>query len=222
MRLCGWLILNIFALSLVVFCYVTNAKGDGAEARPVDFQKYKACGVCALYECARIRGNTATLEQLYEILHPANDGTNTLAELAIAAERIGFLPIATKLSYQGLLSMPTPSIVHVREVVGEADGNHFVVYLGATGRGHPVILDAPAGPNTMSQAVFRGRWTGNALILCESQDEASRVLSLLSSPPWTNMQTWSVLALIMSALGGALTIRCLSRRVPNCATSYTE
>lgn len=203
---CGIPVLLVMAFAHRAFA------NDDQSIGAVDQQKYKACGVNALYECAGIYGRRVSFEQIYDSLRPGTDGTNTLAEIAAAAKSLGYAPVAANVTYDALVALPVPSIVHVRQLVGQPDGDHFIVYLGSTPKGEPVCLDAPEGPRILSQAAFNAKWTGNALFLCESLTQAGELRGRIQPGFWRLPGCWVGSASLLVVLVGSLIAKELRER----------
>ncbi len=203
-----------------------SAKAVGADTSPPadpsakseDFA-YRACGVNCLYAVMAMAGMDTDLNRVRGLLKPRPDGRNSLAEMEAAARQAGFHPVGGRLGPDKLGLVPVPSVLHMKVLPGQPAGNHFVVYLGQTEKGHPVLLDAPNPPAALARGKFETLWTGNFLAPCRSETEASGLLTALgqaSGTWWSDPLLWTA-GVLISALWFVA-----SRRTPQRTLAITR
>jgi len=114
------------------------------------------CAAACLAMITRFYGVPIGVARLRDLANVDRDGAS-LWSLSQAAEALGFHSRGLQLTYEGLMAIATPAIVHW-------EGFHYVVLYEARRRG--VILGDPAlGIRRLSVEEFRRGWTGRALEL---------------------------------------------------------
>lgn len=174
------------------------------ETHKIDPKEYRACGVTTLYIACQIIGVQADLPTIRASVQPAEDGSSSLEELHDAMRALGLFPVAAKLriDHDSLSALPSPAIIHARTLEGQPGGNHFVVYLGHTGKGTVVLLDPPKTPEEVTEDRFLKLWTGYVLVPCRTKGEAATVTASLESAWdwWSEPLFWSFCVLIIVLL----------------------
>jgi len=126
---------------------------------PVARSSGSACGVYALYVCAKAAGcSNFTLAELQEQLAPGPDGVSAAA-IKAAAESHGTRVQAVETDLPGLAACQLPAVLHVQ-------GSHYIAFLGEAGP-DLLIFDSRMGLVQCSREWFDKtyHWRGTALIV---------------------------------------------------------
>ena len=105
------------------------------------------CGPTCLRMVAKYYGLSYTLQELRDKSGIGREGVSLLG-ISEAAASIGFRTVAARLSYEQLLTMPLPCILHWKD-------NHFVVLVKGL-----LIADPASGLETLSKEEFLEGWLG--------------------------------------------------------------
>lgn len=116
------------------------------------------CGAACLAMVCKHHGISVPLDHLRDLAGVAHDGAS-LAGMARAAERLGFVTQGVRTSYEGLRRKTLPAIVHWQ-------GRHFVVLYGIT-KGEVRLADPAVGLRRLSREAFAADWTGVALLVMQ-------------------------------------------------------
>ena len=114
------------------------------------------CGTTCIMMIARHYGKQFAANRLRELAHVDSSGA-TLANLASAAEQLGFSARGMRLTYEDLLSTKLPCIAHWQ-------GYHYVVIYRITGQ-QVWIADPARGLRKYSRSEFADNWNGITLVL---------------------------------------------------------
>jgi ATP-binding cassette, subfamily B, bacterial HlyB/CyaB len=115
-----------------------------------------SCGTTCLMMIAKYYGKFFSSSRLRELAYVDRSGSS-LANLASAAEQIGFTTRGMKLDYEKLMSVTHPCIIHWQ-------GYHYVVVYRITGD-EVWVADPALGLRKYKKNYFMENWTGIALIL---------------------------------------------------------
>ncbi len=115
-----------------------------------------ACGSTCLMMIARFYGKNFSSSRVRDLAHVDISGSS-LANLAGAAEQLGFATRGVRLGYDDLAAAPLPAVVHWQ-------GCHFVVVYRMTDQ-WVWVADPALGLRKYSRAHFEKNWTGIALLL---------------------------------------------------------
>lgn len=115
-----------------------------------------SCGTTCLMMIARYYGKSFSSSRLRDLAHVDQSGAS-LANVATAAEQVGFSTRAMRLTYAALQSVHHPSIIHWQ-------GYHFVV-VHRVNEKYVWVADPAIGLRKYSQAEFRENWNGVTLTL---------------------------------------------------------
>jgi subfamily B ATP-binding cassette protein HlyB/CyaB len=119
-------------------------------------QDQTTCGTTCIMMIARYYGKEISSSRLRELAHVDISGAS-LANLASAAEKLGFSTRGMKLDYDTLRSSKLPCIVHWQ-------GYHYIVVYRMDER-RVWVADPALGLRKYSREEFDKSWTGIALIL---------------------------------------------------------
>lgn len=181
-----------FAFRLAVFAVVmgswrfvaaTQIHEEASKPEASPEEQYRACGVNSLYVVMQCLGVESDLTQLEALLNPDADGSNTMLEIRDVAVSQGLHPVPVRVGKDQLSSIPAPAIMHVRELAGEPEGNHFVVYLGQTESKQVLILDPPTPSRRIPPGRFQRLWTGVALAIFTDAEDADAFAAEVSELP---------------------------------------
>jgi ABC-type bacteriocin/lantibiotic exporter with double-glycine peptidase domain len=166
----------------------------------VDYKDYRACGLTSFYSMCLILGLEVDFNSVRDLLRPAADGANSLAELSEAARAVGLTPVVAELPVERevLRMVPGPAILHTKRLEGQPRGSHFLVYLGETASGAFSVLDPPYPPETVDWDRLSKLWTGFVLIPARNDTEAQAIKEALRAQTlkwWTDPGLWSAGAL---------------------------
>ncbi len=114
------------------------------------------CGTTCLMIIAKYYGKTFSSARLRELAHVDLGGVS-MANLASAAEQIGFATRGMRLDYEALKSVPHPCIVHW-------GGYHFVVVYKMDGK-HVWVSDPSLGLRKYDKESFCENWNGVTLLV---------------------------------------------------------
>lgn len=156
------------------------------------------CGPIALANCLNEIQLPASFSAIHEKHPPENEDFNLL-ELFQAAERLKAIPVGLCWS-RGLPDIDRGQFPAVLPVIHPDGRGHFVALL-STKEGDCEIWDFPSPPRWMTEATLRSdyRWNGQALHLCRTQDDASRLTRLATS---SRRPLWLVASIGFVALAG--------------------
>ncbi len=131
-----------------------------------------SCGTTCIMMIARYYGKTFSASRLHELAHVDLSGSS-MADLAAAAEQLGFLTRGFRLSYESLMSVMLPCIVHWQ-------GYHYVVVYKIDRR-HIWVSDPALGNRRYTRKYFEENWKGITLTIepTASFDEQSEDTSSL-------------------------------------------
>lgn len=198
---CRAVVRRCFIVATALLAIVAGVVADELAPPRIDPKDYLACGVNCLFVTARIKGTETDLAAVESLIKPDSNGNSTFADLAFASQELGLSPVALSLPVGQISSIPAPAILHVKQLRGQVDGNHFVVYLGATDAGDVCVLDPPQEPTLQNREAFLHRWTGNVLIPCKNEAEASslrnefselsKLHQVMSRPWYSDTRFWS-------------------------------
>ncbi|NOY81800.1 MAG: peptide cleavage/export ABC transporter [Kiritimatiellaeota bacterium] len=114
------------------------------------------CGTTCLMMISRFYGKNFASARLRELAHVDVSGAS-LANLATAAEQLGYTTRALKLKYDGLRSVPLPCIVHWQ-------GYHYIVVHKVSDR-YVWVADPAIGLRKYDREHFEKNWSGITLTL---------------------------------------------------------
>ena len=115
-----------------------------------------SCGTTCLMMIAKFYGKIFSSSRLRELAHVDRSGSS-LANLAFAAEQVGFTTRGMKLDYEKLMSVSLPCIIHWH-------GYHYVVVYRIT-ESQIWIADPAKGLRKYKKESFTENWNGITLIL---------------------------------------------------------
>lgn len=115
-----------------------------------------SCGTTCLGMISRYYGKNLSLSHLRDLAAVDTNGVS-LANLAMAAEQIGYTTRAMRLEYDDLVRATLPCIIHWQDY-------HFVVVVRADGR-HVYVADPELGLRTYGRKEFCENWRGVTLLL---------------------------------------------------------
>jgi HlyB family type I secretion system ABC transporter len=136
------------------------------------------CGAACLVMVGRYWGRIFSINHLRELANVDRNGAS-LAGLAIAAEKLGFIARPIQGTLQGLARTTLPAIAHW-------EGKHYIVVYKITQK-HVIICDPAIGQLTLSYAAFKQGWTGYALKL-----EPTQQLNAISDDRQSFQRFWSL------------------------------
>lgn len=119
-------------------------------------QSSSDCGVACLAMIAQYWGHRYPLHQLREWARVGRSGAS-LRNLALTAERLGFVSRPVRASFNRIIEQRLPWIAHWQ-------GEHYVVVYRATPQS-VLIADPAFGKQKLSRKAFLENWTGYALQL---------------------------------------------------------
>ena len=119
------------------------------------------CGTTCLMMIAKYYGKTFSSARLRDLAHVDLSGSS-MANLAAAAEQLGFSTRGMRLDYDTLRSMPFPCIVHWQ-------GYHYIVVY-QTSRRTVWVADPAVGLRKYKRKHFEDNWNGITLILEPTAD----------------------------------------------------
>jgi len=114
------------------------------------------CGTTCLMMIGKYYGKNFASNRLRELAHVDLSGAS-LANMASAAEQLGFTTRARKLDYDTLMSALQPCIVHWQ-------GNHYIVVFRINAK-HVWVADPALGLRKYNRKHFSDNWNGITLIL---------------------------------------------------------
>lgn len=114
------------------------------------------CGAASLAMVCRYYGVTASVTTLRDLANVGQHGAS-LADIARAAERLGFCTRAIQTNYETLRQLPLPALVHWQ-------GNHYVVVYEVDHAGVR-YADPAEGLKRATREEFAQGWTGYVLTL---------------------------------------------------------
>jgi ATP-binding cassette subfamily B protein len=131
------------------------------------------CGAASMAMILKFYGKKVSVTRLRDMANVSTEGA-TMMSVALAAESLGFNTRAIRASYDALLKVRLPAIVHW-------DGYHYIVLWELTAR-RAVVGDPGRGLVTYTRKEFSERWTGFALLFeptprLESVQQAKTSLS---------------------------------------------
>lgn len=144
---------------------------------------HNACGVNSLFAACVYTGIDIEFDAVEELVQPSADGTSSLADLQRAAEEAGFHPVAAHLTVSDLEAIPYPAIAHMRTRGVDSAGSHFVLFLDNTAQGM-LLLDVPSMPALRDHDWLGAHWTGDTLLLTQSDAAAESVRKQLAGRSW--------------------------------------
>lgn len=130
------------------------------------------CGAACLAMICRHHGISITLGKLRELANVTTQGA-TLDSLARAGESLGFTTRGLQCTFESLLGLDLPFIVHW-------EGYHYVVVYGIS-KGQVWVADPAVGFKKLSVAEFERGWSGTCLVFTPSQN---LVQLTASRSPW--------------------------------------
>jgi ATP-binding cassette subfamily B protein len=107
------------------------------------------CGATCLRMLAKYYGKTYNLETLRQMTFLTRNGVSLLG-ISEAAEKIGFRTIGVKITFEQLMEVPQPCIVHWQQ-------NHFIVVYKITKR-HVFVADPANGLIKYTEKEFKNCW----------------------------------------------------------------
>ena len=132
------------------------------KARPDRLESWQSCcGAVCLRTVAGLLGDPNDLATVRKILQPNSLGETSLAEIAQAAEKMGFYATGLTIKGEKLELCSVPLIVH-------KPPKHFVVLLGLGKNAGVQILDPPRTPRPMTpkQLNAQKHWNAVAVSTC--------------------------------------------------------
>jgi ABC-type bacteriocin/lantibiotic exporter with double-glycine peptidase domain len=165
-------ILSLLLLFAIQTSWVPASARDDESQGIASSGDYRACGANCLFALSHILGVDVDIDEIDRILPLGDDEKNSLAEVALAAGKLGLTPLVAKLNWDELLYVEGPAVLHVRQMEGQPSGNHFVVYLGQTLDKGIVVFDPPSTPQKVQAERFRRLWTGNVMLAFRTVSEA--------------------------------------------------
>lgn len=168
-------------------CVIVSGSFGGLESEEF------GCGSRALYTALVARGCDCRLSEVAQAINEvSNNGRDdTLTALNDAARRFGVHPLMMRFSPSQFRRLPVGTVVHL----SDRPHGHFLVYLGQTDLGI-VVGDAPVPPYIMRQQAFLERWSGNALLLFDSDYDVWCARTSAAIPRYT---LWLTIALSLVA-----------------------
>ena len=139
---------------------------------------FKDCGPTCLRIVAKHYGKLVSLQEIRELSETTREGSN-LMKLSDAAEAIGFKSIGVKISYEQLLKVTLPCIVHWNK-------SHFVVVYKIK-KGFIYISNPSYGLIKFSKNVFLSHWIGNNA----TENTKEGIALLLEVTPRFNKLKWA-------------------------------
>lgn len=130
------------------------------------------CGAACLAMICRHHGISITLGKLRELANVTTQGA-TLDSLARAGESLGFTTRGLQCTFESLLGLDLPFIVHW-------EGYHYVVVYGIS-KGQVWVADPAVGFKKLSVAEFERGWSGTCLVFTPTQN---LVQLTASRSPW--------------------------------------
>jgi ABC-type bacteriocin/lantibiotic exporter with double-glycine peptidase domain len=192
---------STLCVGLAALCIGQREPYDLGPTHKVDLHAYRDCGPNSLYLACRIMRHEISLAELKERLHSEGSKECSLLDLQQAATQVGLHPVGIRTSLPALQMIRAPTILHLKSVVGQVEGDHFLLYLGHQTQGM-YVLDAPAPAQFVPTERLNLLWTGNALVLCQTPTEVEEVRAVIeqaSAPPWWKQHAlwlaWSLLAI---------------------------
>ncbi|MDD2717532.1 MAG: peptidase domain-containing ABC transporter [Candidatus Wallbacteria bacterium] len=119
-----------------------------------------SCGTTCLQMIARFYGKNIGAERLRELAHVDRSGAS-LANLAQAAEQMGFNTRGLKLDYNSLKTVRLPAVVHWQ-------GYHYLVVYSLSDT-HVCVADPAMGKRKYTRDYFCSNWNGITLTLEPAQ-----------------------------------------------------
>lgn len=119
------------------------------------------CGTTCVMMIAKYYGKSFSSSRLRELAHVDLSGSS-MADLASAAEQLGFSTRGLKLDYDTLMTITLPCIVHWQ-------GYHYILVYKAD-RKHIWISDPALGNRRYKRAYFEENWNGITLTLEPTPD----------------------------------------------------
>lgn len=162
---------------LYLFCCPIFAVADSATPTlPPSLPQNISCGALCLYQCARILGVEANLDELNKALSKGPVANSFLA-IQEAATSLGLYSLPMELSTDDLLSLPYVSIASIVACENhEHERSHFVVVAGKRENSNSlVILDAPSPPLFTPVTSFANKWTGHVLVLSKDPIDINNI-----------------------------------------------
>jgi Peptidase C39 family len=159
---------SAMTICFLVAAYVLAPSILGAQsgARP-------SCGVECLYIMCRMNNIHVGRDELNARLGLTSGGETSFADLSTVATDLGLHVSATFVDPAHWADLSGPAILHLKGSSGRWPDQHFIVYLGKSGRNNPVILDFPNGPEEVAAKQLQGAWSGN--VMSVSRDQADVV-----------------------------------------------
>ena len=143
-----------------------------------------ACGTTCLLMISRFYGKRFSSNRLRELAHVDSSGVS-LANLAYAAEQVGYITKAVQLDYTALQSVTLPCIVHWKKY-------HYIVVYRVTKRS-VWVADPASGLRKFNRKDFLNGWDGISLILQPAED--------FEKQPETSAAFWNFTRFIMPYKG---------------------
>lgn len=134
------------------------------------------CGTTCIMMIAKYYGKTFSSSRVRELAHVDLSGAS-LANLASAAEQLGFSTRGMKLDYDTLMSVRLPCIVHWQ-------GYHFIVVYRINEK-NVWIADPALGLRKYTREYFSNNWNGISLILEPTQEFEEQKEDTLSLKKFT-------------------------------------
>ena len=113
------------------------------------------CGTTCLMMIAKYYGKNISSSRLRDLAHVDLSGSS-LANLASAAEQLGFSTRGLRLDYEALKSVPLPAVVHWQ-------GYHYIVVYKIDDK-HVWVADPAIGIRKYEKEYFVKNWTGFTLV----------------------------------------------------------
>jgi len=124
------------------------------------------CGTTCIMMIAKYHGKVFSSSRLRELAHVDLSGSS-MANLASAAEQLGFSTRGIKLDYDTLMSVQLPCIVHWK-------GYHYIVVYRVD-RKHVWVSDPALGLRKYERTFFTENWNGITLLLDPTPEFEKRV-----------------------------------------------
>ncbi len=174
---------------------VTRAQPHPDKSRQtrVDPAEYLACGVTCLFTLCKLQRVDVSFDQVRSLLAPGKEGQNSFFDIEVGARKLGLFPVAAKIGSDELACVPVPAILHLQQLEGARDSGHFILLLGLTKTGQPVILDPPLLPFSIDVERLNRQWTGNVLCVAKSKERADsmcRTLGHRRNVYWNEPLMW--------------------------------
>lgn len=115
-----------------------------------------SCGTTCIMMIARYYGKNFSSSRLRDLAHVDLSGSS-MANLAFAAERLGFSARGIRLDYDKLMSLHLPCIIHWR-------GFHYIV-LYKISESHVWVADPAVGLRKYARKHFINNWRGISLLI---------------------------------------------------------